>query len=145
MIYTIGYGNKGLKYLINELLKNNINNLLHVRSIPYSKYNPDFNKDWFKYELDKKNINYYWFGKNIGGLGDNVNHEETLDKIAKEYGNEEKKHCAIMCSEEDFKRCHKEQLADKLVDRGCMVVKHIFREETIIHKREIVVDQTTLF
>jgi uncharacterized protein (DUF488 family) len=42
-IYTIGHGTKKIEYFLSIIKQLGIDYLVDVRSIPYSKINPDFN------------------------------------------------------------------------------------------------------
>jgi len=52
---------------LNFLKKFQINTLIDVRSYPFSKYQPQFNQENLENFLIKENINYRFFGKNLGG------------------------------------------------------------------------------
>ncbi len=44
-IYTIGHSNYDLSRLVDMLNKYNINCVVDIRGIPYSKYNVQYNKE----------------------------------------------------------------------------------------------------
>ena len=52
-IHSIGHGNKPIELFLNELRSFNIKFLIDVRSRPYSKWNPQFNKHSLEKELEK--------------------------------------------------------------------------------------------
>ena len=43
-IYTIGHSNKAIEDFVNKLTENKVDTVVDVRSIPFSKYNPQFNR-----------------------------------------------------------------------------------------------------
>ena len=68
-IYSIGHGNKTVEELIRQLKLFDIHYLIDVRSVPYSKYNPQFNKEQLKAVINNSSdIIYGYMGDVIGGL-----------------------------------------------------------------------------
>ncbi|MEA2018916.1 MAG: DUF488 domain-containing protein, partial [Campylobacterota bacterium] len=67
-IYSIGHGNKTIEQFIDELKAYNIEYLVDVRTTPYSKWNPHFNKNDLIYKLKENDIGYIFLGDKIGGL-----------------------------------------------------------------------------
>lgn len=65
-IYTIGHSNHRLGDFISYLTRYNINCIVDVRSSPYSKFHPQYNKDELKHQLLNSNISYLHFGKEFG-------------------------------------------------------------------------------
>lgn len=45
ILYSIGHGNQSIDKFIQLLEDNGIMTLVDVRTSPYSRYNPQFNKD----------------------------------------------------------------------------------------------------
>ena len=73
-IYSIGHGNKRMEDFIHELKSFNISNLLDIRSNPYSRWNPGFNKAALETALKKYGITYVFLGKKLGGLPSKMTH-----------------------------------------------------------------------
>ena len=69
-LYSIGHGNKSIETLIEELKHFDINFLIDIRSKPYSKYNPQFNRNDIKFSLEEAKIVYTYMGDVLGGLPD---------------------------------------------------------------------------
>ncbi|MCK4636170.1 MAG: DUF488 domain-containing protein, partial [Candidatus Moranbacteria bacterium] len=127
VIFTIGHSNKTSKEIIEKLKEQNITDLIDVRSVPFSKWTPQFNQPLFGPEVRSNGINYNWRGKNLGGFGGNVDYELTLDTLV--YGTERKRIICLMCSEANPLDCHRHQLLEpELVKRG-VEVEHIFLDE----------------
>lgn len=137
MIYTIGYGNSDAQSILDDLKKNKVTDLIDVRSIPFSRYRPEFNKKGFAVYLQNNNIKYHWNGKNIGGLKENTYYDETLENIFKTFADNKERSCAIMCSEGDYNKCHRKELASILTKKGTLVY-HIFKTNVILHKDDSV-------
>lgn len=65
-IYTIGYAGKTIELFIECLKINKIDCVIDVRSSPFSKTFPSFNKDKLKESLKKEEILYAHFGAEFG-------------------------------------------------------------------------------
>lgn len=65
-IYTIGHSVYPIEYLLKRLLFYNINCVVDVRSIPYSKFAPQYNMSELKRYLNNKGIYYVFMGKEFG-------------------------------------------------------------------------------
>jgi len=141
-ICTIGHSNvEFAKFL--SLLKE-IEVLVDVRSVPYSKYVPQFNADYLKRGLESIGIRYVFmedeYAKNIlgGRPSDNncyTNGKVIYEEVVKKKWYKEgisalidlanKNKVTIMCSEEDPYKCHRHQLiAQSLLKEG-IIVCHI--------------------
>jgi uncharacterized protein (DUF488 family) len=106
-LYTIGHSNKTIKEFVEKLKENSIDVLVDVRSVPYSKYNPQFNREAMKVVLADAGILYVYRGKNLGGKGGkeaNIGWNEAIDELIAKSVN--RKLC-VMCSEADPNDCHR--------------------------------------
>lgn len=71
-VYSIGHGNQSIDDFIVLLNQYDIKYLIDVRSRPYSKFNPDFNKEALERVLTQKGIKYVFMGDKIGGLPEDL-------------------------------------------------------------------------
>lgn len=67
-LFTIGHSNYEINYFINIVKKYKINCIVDVRSIPYSKYSPQYNKENIKKLLKINKINYIYMRKEFGAM-----------------------------------------------------------------------------
>ena len=65
-MHTIGYAAHNVESFIAALKKFNITAIADVRSKPYSKFKPEFNKENLKKALVDNGIEYVFLGDNIG-------------------------------------------------------------------------------
>lgn len=65
-IFTIGYGDRNFNNFIEILITNNIEIIIDVRSVPYSKAYPQYNKEVFSLGLSKYNIKYFSYSLELG-------------------------------------------------------------------------------
>jgi len=105
VIYSIGHGTKSTDLLISQLQEANIEMVVDVRSVPYSKYNPQHNREALQSSLKMQGIDYMYRGKSLGGRGGNILREETLDEVTNLVRNGKK--VAVMCSETNPRQCHR--------------------------------------
>lgn len=158
-LYSIGHGNKTIEEFIEELQKYSIQYLIDVRSKPYSKYYPHFNKEQLIIYFSSQNIKYSWWGDKIGGLPPfswnchNSDGKVDYTKMSQHpifisgidrLVDANLKHCktAIMCSESDPHLCHRSKLIGRMLsDRG-IELQHIIRNKI---GNTIVIPQSDVF
>ena len=61
-LFTIGHSNLDIKDFISLLIQHNVTALADVRSSPYSRYLPHFNRENLKNVLLNPGIKYVFFG-----------------------------------------------------------------------------------
>ena len=122
MIYTFGHSNCGFSEFLKKLKENKINILVDVRTFPRSRFCPHFNKKSFEEKLVTENVQYLFRGKNLGGMGLNIKYEETIDEVF--YLSKENNVC-LMCSEKNYKECHRYSLLTPSFEKRGLLVKHI--------------------
>jgi len=119
MLYSIGYGNKGLRYIIDACRAHRIETLIDIRERPYSRFHPEMNRAHCSRELKDAGISYIWRGDTLGGLTVKIT-EESLKQLVAESANE---NIVIMCAEHDYKKCHRYSVIGKrLADDGFQVL-----------------------
>jgi uncharacterized protein (DUF488 family) len=149
-LYSIGHSNHDINCFCNLLKQANIEYLVDVRSVPFSKYYPQFNQERLITSLEAVNIKYMFLGKELGGRINDIscykdevipdkkvgyalhlNYESictkewfnnginTLLRIVKQ-GN-----CAIMCSEENPEKCHRELIIGRRLKELGYCISHI--------------------
>ncbi|MFK7101054.1 DUF488 domain-containing protein [Flavobacterium oreochromis] len=145
-IYTIGYGNRSISEFIQILKNNQIQVVVDVRSVPYSRYRPAFNSNTLEKHLADFGISYMFKGNELGGLPKDPNLQTDnlpdYEKIRKtlhyqqglsdlECGSELGYRIALLCACLHHKDCHRNKLIGiDLAKRG-IVVMHINKTGTI--------------
>ncbi len=148
-LFTIGHSIHSLEKLLELLKMHEITAVADVRSAPYSRFNPQFNRESLCAELKAANIGYFFYGRNLGGRTqdkscylDGKLQYELLSKTAafkdgiRQIVDEMDRHrIALMCAEEDPLMCHRSILVSRhLVDLG-VAVAHI-REDGSLNSHE---------
>jgi uncharacterized protein (DUF488 family) len=141
-IYTLGHSNVETGKIVELLRSYDVEAVLDVRSSPYSRHAPQFNREDFAEELALAGIDYIYGGNHLGGKPkdpscydqndeDRVLYEEVEKKDWYQRGIEgllqlaTEKLTAVMCAEEDPSHCHRHLLiAQTLLDRD-VDVQHI--------------------
>ncbi len=157
-LFTIGHGNHGLDRLRGLLETNGVRTVVDVRSMPYSRYSPQFNKSDLDAGLAACDIRYLFAGKYLGGRPTDpscyksgvlpaegtaylreVDYAEVMKRDWFLRGIDRLLELAdlgitsILCSEEDPARCHRHHLITKYIlalDPGAEV-RHIRGDGTI--------------
>lgn len=122
-LYTIGHSQHKFDYFAYLLNLNEINCVVDVRSVPYSKYVDSYNKNVLKKELSNISINYYDMGRYFGARPKDIclySEDGCLDfeKVIKTdlfnkgldnviLGLKKGNNIALMCAEKDPIDCHR--------------------------------------
>jgi uncharacterized protein (DUF488 family) len=143
-LYSIGHSNVAVERLIALLSQHTIVTLCDVRSMPYSRYNPQFNRETIADHLRSTGIAYHFMGDSLGGKpadGTLRTEDGALPDYAKiaaspifNRGLDQlialgaRGPTAFMCSEAEYRSCHRHKLiAPALIERG-VIVFHIMPE-----------------
>ena len=146
VIYTVGHSNISIESFLELLRQHRIEQLVDVRSAPFSRYVPHFNRLALEASVKSAGIHYAFAGDRLGGRpkdpscytseanqagGSKVDYGRTAEQPWFKEGLagliEKAGVCrtAIMCSEEDPASCHRHHLITaSLLDRH-IEVKHI--------------------
>src|ERR1700687_4881379 len=86
-IFTIGHSTHSHKFLVNLLLRQDVTALCDVRSVPYSRLNPQFNRETLKEAIRPHGIKYVFLGKELGARSEDPNCYENgkvkYDRLAR--------------------------------------------------------------
>ncbi|MCC3864952.1 DUF488 domain-containing protein [Terrisporobacter petrolearius] len=93
-IYTIGHSNYSFDKFIEILKKYNIDCVVDIRAIPYSKYNTQYNKEFFQTNLKRLGYTYIYMADEFG----------AKRKTRTSYNNEGYADFAKVILEDDFKK-----------------------------------------
>jgi len=142
VIYTIGHSNVEPHEIVELLRSYGVEAVLDVRSSPYSRHAPQFNRETLAEELELAGIHYVYGGNHLGGRPKDPSCYDPHDEERVLYEEVEKKDwylrgiegliqfvsegsTAVMCAEEDPSHCHRHLLiAQTLLDRD-IEVQHI--------------------
>lgn len=134
MVYTIGHSSHTFATFAKLLTGHGVEVLVDVRSAPYSKYAPQFDREVLQRALNDAGIKYLFLGGELGGRPKNEGYYdgqghvvysrmttdpafvagiERLERGMAEY------RVALMCGEEEPAHCHRRLLVARiLMERG---------------------------
>jgi uncharacterized protein (DUF488 family) len=139
-IYTIGHSNIAIGRFIDLLRSYSIQVLVDTRSQPYSRYAPQFNREFLKSAMEHAGIAYIHLGNELGGrprggryylAKGGVDYDQLAKAPFYQAGIEQLKlaaedRClAIMCSEAGYKDCHRYKLITRSLVNDGVEVQHI--------------------
>ena len=79
-LYSIGHSNQSQDEFLTKLQAYGVDCVVDVRSVPASKYSPQFNGDALKWFLRWKGVQYLHFGEEFGARRmDCINDEGPVD------------------------------------------------------------------
>ena len=151
-IYTIGIGNQPIQVFIKNLKKYNIQAVIDIRSKPYSRYRPDYNRQALQNHLSANKIGYKFQGDKLGGIPNNpellTNNLPDYEKIRKtilyqqglgylEKGLEFNCRMALLCACSDYTKCHRHNLVGVDLERLGYKVVHILKDGNIIQEKRL--------
>lgn len=130
-IYTIGHSNRELDEFVSILRNFGIEALADIRSYPGSKRNPHFDKERLQEALQSEGIDYIWInelgGKRYSGYEEYMKTEDFSRGFAKLASIGSEKNTVYMCSELNWRSCHRSFISRALNDIRWEVI-HIYVE-----------------
>jgi hypothetical protein len=133
-VWTVGHSNHEFEHLLALLQGEEIEFVVDVRSYPYSRYAPQFNRDALEAKLPLRDVGYLFLGEELGGRPTQEEHydaeghalygpmsqetafTEAVDRVIRGSG---RFRLALLCSEVDHTDCHRRLLVGKvLTDHG---------------------------
>ncbi len=140
VIYTIGYGARGLDELVATLRGYSIEYLVDVRSQPYSRHKPEFTKASLEQGIREAGLRYVFMGDTLGGrpkdaqyyTGDKVDYPKLREAPFYKEGLARLQTAldkglalALMCSEGKPHECHRSKLIGASLEAVGIEVRHI--------------------
>ncbi|MGQ9674480.1 MAG: DUF488 domain-containing protein [Chloroflexota bacterium] len=139
-IWTIGHSNQSFEQFLDLLKRHQIDDVVDVRSSPYSRYATHFSKEAIEDSLARHRIRYIFLGDLIGGrpaetkfydsegcvlygkLAESPKFQKGLDRLLEEI---EMYRVAILCGEEDPTECHRRLLIGRMLSEKGVAIRHI--------------------
>jgi uncharacterized protein (DUF488 family) len=141
-VFTIGHGARPIETFLDLLEGAGVRRLIDVRTAPGSRKHPHFGKDALAASLRDREIEYEWWGKELGGFrrarpdsrhtamrsagfrgyADHMETEEFRAARHRLIDTSKDVPTAVMCAESLWWKCHRRMLADALVAVGVDVV-----------------------
>jgi uncharacterized protein (DUF488 family) len=142
-IYTIGHSTRAIAELVAMLRTHGVATLVDVRTLPRSRWNPQFTREALAESMDQASIRYLhmpglgglrhprpdsantgWRNAGFRGYADYMATAEFERNLEALIGEAARARVAFMCAEALPWRCHRSLIADALTVRG-IAVEHI--------------------
>ncbi|RLA08240.1 MAG: hypothetical protein DRQ51_02945 [Gammaproteobacteria bacterium] len=149
-VYTIGHSTHEIDDFILLLKKNNIDTIVDVRSIPYSRFASQYNRETLKNYLQEKKIYYIFMGDLLGAkyedknllFGDGKVNFKKVQEIKSfqdgitriDAGITKGYNISLMCSEKEAFDCHRFGLVSEFLTNNSIEVEHIYPDKIVSQK-----------
>lgn len=144
-IYTVGHSNHTLQKFFGLLRVNGITAIADVRSQPFSRRNPQFNKERLAAELAPQGIAYVFLGKELGArsedpacyqdgkvqysrLAATAGFKAGIDRV---FSGAQNYRIALLCAEKEPLDCHRTLLVSRALEERGASIAHILPDGTV--------------
>ncbi len=141
-VFTIGHSTHAIDEFLGLLRSHSVTAVADVRSAPYSRFNPQFNRESLERSLKTAGISYVFLGRELGARSDDPgcyeNGRVRFERLAKTTGflsgldrviKGSKSHrIALMCAEKDPLDCHRTLLVTRELAAQGVSVAHILAD-----------------
>jgi|SRR5580704_2796052 uncharacterized protein (DUF488 family) len=142
LVFTIGHSTHRLDAFIKLLKRHGVTVLADVRSAPFSRFNPQFNKDSLQRDLKLHGIKYVFLGRELGARSNDSSCYEDgrvlyarlartdlfRHGVARVMRGAEDHRIALMCAEREPLECHRTLLVATALDEQGVKVAHILAD-----------------
>lgn len=137
-LFTIGHSNHPFDLLTGLLRMHAVRLVIDVRSDPYSRYNPQYNREALETGLCSRGLDYLFLGRELGArrherscyvagvaryelIAKTPGFSAGLDRVRQEAA---RRSAALLCAEKDPLTCHRAILVCRRL-RGDLEIRHI--------------------
>lgn len=149
-IYTIGHSIYEIEDFVELLKQNQINTIVDVRSTPYSKFAPQYNRETLKKYLKQNSICYIFMGDLLGAryedktllfddgkvdfkkIQETKNFQDGVMRLQK--GIEKGYSISLMCSEKEAFDCHRFGLISEFLSKKSIEINHIYPDKVVLQQ-----------
>lgn len=142
VVFTIGHSTHSIEAFIDLLEAHSVTAVADVRSAPFSRYNPQFNKDALEKGLRAHGIKYVFVGRELGARSDDPSCYENgrvqyprlartelfKQGLSRVIQGAHDHRIAVMCAEKDPLECHRTLLVGRALDESGIEVTHILAD-----------------
>ena len=141
--FTIGHSNHSAEVFLELLHRHRIEEIVDVRSSPYSRYNPQFNRKAWQAALAEAGVGYVFMGAELGGrpadpscydgegrvqydrLAETEAFKAGIRQVIQRAG---ECRIALTCSEKEPLACHRTLLISRVMAARGIAVAHILAD-----------------
>lgn len=150
VLLTVGHSNHTPEDFIELLASHGVTAIADVRSSPYSRFSPQFNRETLKATLASQGIAYTFLGRELGARSDNplcyrdgkvqyallAQQPQFFEGLARITEGMQRFNVALMCAERDPVECHRALLVARAMTERGSLVSHIHAAGTIEPQQE---------
>jgi len=152
-VFTIGHSTHALEAFLDLLRKHGVTALADVRSSPYSRFNPQYNKSELANALAANGIKYVFLGRELGARSDDrscyrdgrvsyellARAEPFRSGIERVRRGADEHRIALMCAEKEPLECHRTLLVARALAEQGLEVSHILGDGRLETHRDAMV------
>ena len=141
-VFTIGHSNHSLEAFLELLANHGVTAVADVRSAPFSRFCPQFNRDALSAALKDRGIRYTFLGRELGGRSADpacyrdgqIRYELVArtssfrDGLARIVDGAARHRIALMCAEKEPLDCHRTLLVAPALAALGIAVSHILAD-----------------
>jgi uncharacterized protein (DUF488 family) len=151
-VFTLGHSNHAIEHFLSLLRAHRIELLVDVRSTPFSRFNPQFNRQRLEASLGEAGMGYLFLGDELGARSaDDACYDEGgrvsyarlaqtelfkrgLRRVIEE---SQTKRVALMCAEREPLDCHRTILVTRELEKEQVPVVHIRADGSLGPHRQV--------
>ena len=144
-IFTVGHSTHALEDFVSLLQQHSVDAVADVRSVPYSRWQPQYNREDLTEDLKARGIAYVFLGKELGARSDDpkcyengrVQYRSLAETplfqsgIKRVRDGSRHKRIALMCAEKDPLDCHRTILVARELVASGLDVTHILENGSL--------------
>jgi uncharacterized protein (DUF488 family) len=152
VIWTIGHSNHTFEHFAKLLQAEGVEVVVDVRSYPYSRIAPHFNREEFGSAMAERGVRYLYLGEELGGRPTCEDHYDAeghalygpmseeepfnaaVDRLMDGAG---RYRIALLCSEGQPSECHRRLLVGKVLADHGVALRHIL-PNGVVHQEDFV-------
>jgi uncharacterized protein (DUF488 family) len=150
---TIGHSNHPIETFLDILYHHHINCIIDLRSAPYSRHNPQFNRETLKTDLEINEIEYIFMGDRLGArqedknlIFDNgkVDFDKVKDLPSFIEGIESLinktntgLNISLMCAEKAPLNCHRFMLVSRALAKKNIDIEHLLSDKSTVSQEKL--------
>lgn len=139
LVLTVGHSTHSIDAFMQLLKRHRVTALADVRSAPFSRFNPQFNKDALVHDLKLHGIKYVFLGRELGARSNDpscyedgrvqysrlAHTDQFRQGIERVMRGAQEHLIALMCAEREPLECHRTLLVARALDMQGVSVAHI--------------------
>lgn len=144
-VFTVGHSTHALEDFVSLLKQHGVDAIADVRSVPYSRWQPQFNREGLAETLKAWGIAYVFLGKELGARSDDPQCYENgqvqyralaetplfQSGIKRVRDGSRHRRIALMCAEKDPLDCHRTILVARELVASGLNVTHILEDGSL--------------